>query len=62
MRASAIAVIAAATPVPLLWEHITEQDDVISSCYAVLSQDSEALARRAAAKALSLVTLSGHFP
>ena len=62
VRASAIAVVAAATPVPLLWEHIIQQDDVISNCYNVLSQDSEALARRAAAKALTLITQSGHFP
>ena len=62
VRASAIAVVAAATPVPQLWEHLTNHSDVISSCYSVLQQDSEALARRAAAKALTLIIQSGHFP
>lgn len=62
MRASAIAVVANATPVPLLWEHLVAHSDVINSCYNVLQQDSEALARRAAAKALTLITKSGHFP
>jgi hypothetical protein len=64
VRASAIGVIAAATPVPFLWEHLLtfSNTPVISSCYLVLQQDSEALARRAAAKALTLITQSGHFP
>ncbi|KAI9561883.1 hypothetical protein GHT06_012845 [Daphnia sinensis] len=64
VRATAIGVVAAATPVPLLWEHLSTHSNasVINSCYAVLQQDSEALARRAAAKALTLITQSGHFP
>jgi len=63
VRASAIAVVAAATPVPLLWDHLVASGfDVIGSCYKILQQDNEALARRAAAKALTLVTQSGHFP
>lgn len=62
VRASAIAVVANATPVPLLWEHLVAHSDVVSSCYDVLQQDSEALARRSAAKALTLITQSGHFP
>lgn len=63
VRASAITVIGAATPVPLLWDHLVASGfDVIGSCYKVLQQDNEALARRAAAKALTLVTQSGHFP
>ena len=63
VRASAIAVVAAATPVPLLWDHLVESGfDVIGNCFKILQQDNEALARRAAAKALTLVTQSGHFP
>jgi len=62
VRASAIAVIAEATPVPLLWDHLTKQTDVIGSCYTILNNDSEALARRAATKALTLIMRSGHFP
>lgn len=62
VRASAIAVIASATPVPILWEHLTAHSDVVSSCYNILQQDSEALARRAAAKALTHIIQSGHFP
>lgn len=62
VRASAIAVVAVAAPVPLLWEHLTAHSDVITSCYTILQQDSEALARRAAARALTSITQSGHFP
>ena len=64
VRSSAIGVVAAATPVPLLWEYLSTHSStpIISSCYFILQQDSEALARRAAAKALTLITQSGHFP
>lgn len=62
VRASAINVIAMASPVPRLWAHLTQQVEVIEKCYEVLQQDNEALARRAAAKALSLIMQSGHFP
>ena len=62
VRASAVEVVAAASPVALLWENLTSHSDVISSCYSILLQDSEAMARRAAAKALTYITQAGHFP
>ena len=62
VRASAVSVIAAAAQVPQLWQHLMSQMDVVERCYGILRQDSEALARRAAAKALTHIVQAEHFP
>ena len=62
MRASAITVVGLASVVPELWEHLKTEGDVASGCFKVLQLDSEAIARRASAKALTTITKSGHFP
>lgn len=62
VRATAISVVAAAVAVPSLWQHMNENVNVIDSCYSVLRQDSEALARRSAAKALTSAVQAGHLP
>ena len=61
VRASSVSAIAAASPVPDLWEHINCDFDVASGCLSILQNDGEALARRAAVKALTLATQAGHF-
>lgn len=61
MRASAITVVGVASVVPELWEHLTADSNVVTECFKVLQLDSEAIARRAAAKSLTTVLISGHF-
>ena len=60
VRASAMSVIGTCASSPL-WKHINSSEiDVIHCCYAILLQDSEALARRAATKALTSIAKAGH--
>lgn len=61
VRASALTVIGVASHVPELWEHLTADCDAISECFKILLLDSEAISRRAAAKALTTISKSGHF-
>lgn len=59
VRASALNVITESAASDLLWQKINSETDVTRRCYMLL-KDSEALVRRAAAKALPMIAQGGN--